>query len=103
MDRKLAVFTLIVGVALLASSGGAQAPAEKPQPAPLSVLEGLQPNLARRVGAKVELVLTSGQSLTGTVTAVGAATVHLGALEGREFYDALIRVDQIAAVVVRAR
>ena len=69
----------------------------------LEVAETLQSNLARRVGEKVELVLISGKSLAGTVKAVGTAGVHLGALEGKEFYDALVRTDQISAVVVRAK
>ena len=37
------------------------------------------------------------------VNAVGTAGVHVGRLSGQEFFDALIRLDQIAAVVVRAR
>lgn len=88
---------------MLASSAMAQAPAAKPEAAALSVSEGLQQNLARRVGEKVELLLTSGKSLAGTVKAVGPSAVHLSALEGKEFYDALVRADQISAFVVRAK
>jgi hypothetical protein len=103
MNRGLAAFVLAAGALLLASGAGAQTPAAKPEPVAMSVAEGLQQNLARRVGEKVELVLISGKSLTGTVKAVGPSAVHLSALEGKEFYDALVRVDQISAFVVRAK
>lgn len=103
MGRGLAAIALGAGALFFASSAAAQAPPAKPEIAALTVAEGLQQNLARRIGEKVELVLVSGKSLTGTVKAVGLATVHLGALEGKEFYDALVQVDQIGAVVLRAK
>lgn len=103
MDRRVYAIALTAGLLLLPSRSPAQAPASKPDAAKLSVAESLQANLARRVGEKVELVLVSGHSLAGTVKEVGAAAVHLSALEGKEFYDALVRTDQIGAVVVRAK
>jgi hypothetical protein len=103
MDRRLAAATLVAGLVMLPANAPAQAPAARPDAVKLDVAESLQANLARRVGEKVELVLLSGKSLVGTVKAVGSAGVHLGALEGKEFYDALVRTDQISAVVVRAK
>lgn len=103
MGRGLAAFALVAGLLTVAADSRAQAPAAKPDGIKLDVGESLQANLARRVGEKVELVLVSGKSLVGTVKEVGTAGVHLGALEGKEFYDALVRTDQIAAVVVRAK
>jgi hypothetical protein len=102
MVRGLAVITLGAGLCMAAVQAGAQAPAAK-EPVKLEVGDGLQANLARRVGEKVELILLSGKSLTGTVKAVGTAGVHLTALEGKEFYDALVRIEQVGAVVVRAK
>jgi hypothetical protein len=63
----------------------------------------LQANLGRNVGKKAELVLISGKSVTGTIKEVGSASVYLTALEGKEFFDSLVRNDQIAAVVLRAK
>jgi hypothetical protein len=103
MDRRLAALALAASLLALASDAPAQGPATKPDAVKLDVAETLQANLARCVGQKVELVLVSGKSLVGTVKAVGTAGVHLGALEGKEFYDALVRTDQISAVVVRAK
>jgi hypothetical protein len=59
--------------------------------------------LERQVGKRVGLVLTTGPELTGTVTAVGDQVVHLSQLAGREFFDAVVSVDRISAVVIRTR
>ena len=59
--------------------------------------------LERQVGKRVSLVLTTGPELGGVVTAVGDHSVHLSELSGREFFDAVVSLDRISAVVVRAR
>lgn len=57
--------------------------------------------LARQVGQKVELRLKSGDKLSGTVKAVGTTCVHVAALTGQEFYDAVVAKEEIAAIVIR--
>ena len=59
--------------------------------------------LERNVGQRVEISLLSGEILKGKVIAATPLTVHLSELTGKEFYDAIIRSDTIAAVVVRAK
>ena len=59
--------------------------------------------LDRQVGKRVGVVLTTGPELTGVVTAVGDHVVHLSELSGREFFDAVVSLDRISAVVIRAR
>ena len=59
--------------------------------------------LERNVGKRVEISLISGETLKGKVAAVTPLTIHLSELTGKEFYDAMIRSDAIAAVVMRAR
>jgi hypothetical protein len=59
--------------------------------------------LERQVGKRVGLVLTTGPELTGIVADVGDQVVHLSQLGGREFFDAVVSLDRISAVVVRAR
>ncbi len=99
---KRGLLTAALGAALLVPQAGAQAPAAKP-PVALNAADTMQKNLEQRVGEKVELVMNSGQSLKGTLKAVGAGGVHLTALEGKEYYDALVRLDQVGAIVVRAK
>ena len=47
------------------------------------------------------LVLASGTEISGTVAEVRDHTVVLRALTGKDFYDALVVVDDVAAVEVR--
>jgi hypothetical protein len=59
--------------------------------------------LARQVGKRVSLVLTTGPELTGIVASVGDQVVHLTGLAGREFFDAVVSLDRVSGVVIRVR
>jgi hypothetical protein len=54
-------------------------------------------------GRDVELVLANGKSYRGKLGTVGTATVILTQIAGKEFYDVLIALDEIAAVELRVR
>lgn len=75
------------------------------QDARLEVQDGdqLEDVLKRQVGKRVSLVMSSGPELTGVVVKVGRRVVHLGELQGREFFDAVVGLDRVQAVVVRVR
>ena len=51
----------------------------------------------------VELVLKNGKSYKGKLGSVGDHAVVVTQIEGREFFDALVLTDEIAAIEVRAR
>jgi hypothetical protein len=57
--------------------------------------------LQRQTGQRVELRLKSGDKIAGKVEAVGEKAVHLSALSGQEFFDAVVVLEDISAVVVR--
>jgi hypothetical protein len=59
--------------------------------------------LVRQEGQKVELRLRSGEKIGGKLEKVGDKLVHLSQLVGAELLEAVIAVDEIAAVVVRAK
>ena len=61
-----------------------------------SVLKG-------QAGSRVVVRLRSGQELTGTVRMVSNRVVHLGALTGREFFDAVVPLESVDAVMVRTK
>lgn len=61
-----------------------------------STLEGV-------VGKSVTLKLNSGQEVAGKVAAVGPNAVHIAELKGTEFYDAVVRLDDVSAVIVRMK
>ncbi len=52
---------------------------------------------------RVTLRLRSGQELTGVVRMSNANVVQLGALSGREFFDAVVPLEFIDAVLVRTK
>ena len=58
-------------------------------------------NLKPFVGRRVYLTLDSGTRLVGVVNEVGKTLVHLEKLEGREYFDALVRIEHISAIEAR--
>lgn len=57
--------------------------------------------LEQQQGKRVKVKLVSGQDLDGKVAKVGSQVVVLSELSGMEFFDATVRLDQVAAVLVR--
>ena len=80
------------GLVLLACAGASAA-----ETAP-----SIEATLAAHAGKTVTLRLDGGQELTGTLAATSPVTVKLAALQGKDFYDAVVRIDRITAVIVRA-
>lgn len=52
---------------------------------------------------KAELILNSGQRLSGRILAVGKRCVHMTELVGKEFFDAMVAIEEIAAIEMRVR
>jgi hypothetical protein len=59
----------------------------------------LQENVSKRVTVRLE----TGENLEGFVSSVGDSLVHLSKITGRDFFDAVVRIDRINAVVFRVR
>ncbi len=59
--------------------------------------------LAERTGKRAILRMQSGEDLEGTVVLVGNGLVHISKLAGKDFYDAVVNIDRISAVLVKAR
>ena len=94
---KVLVLALLLGVAAVAGPAGGQ-------DVGLEVnADAIKLNLEGQKGKRVRLRLVSGGDLDGVVKSVGAAAVHVERLAGMEFFDAVVRLDQIAAVIVRVR
>jgi len=64
---------------------------------------GMKEILASNEGKRVAIRLDGGEELEGVVTRVGDQLVHFSKLSKRDFYDAVIRIDKINAVIFRAR
>ena len=65
--------------------------------------EAIRHTLEQQTGTRVKLKLVSGQDLEGRLSRVGSQAVVITELSGMEFFDATVRVDQIASVIVRVR
>ena len=65
--------------------------------------QSMRDSLKAKGGSKVVLQLIGGQEVSGKIVEVGDQTVHLSELTGKEFYDALVRLDHISALVIRVR
>lgn len=64
----------------------------------------IKDNLKIYIGKDVVIHLRSGKSIQGYVKAVGDHLVHIEKLaSGRDFYDALIRIEDITAIEAKFR
>ena len=91
---------LIVTLALVGSGLVAANAAEESRSLP-PFGENLKVMLDASVGRTVTLQLASGQEISGTVTRVGDHVVHLSRVAGRDFYDAVVVLDRVNAVLFK--
>jgi hypothetical protein len=71
--------------------------------AAFDVSVSMKDNLKVYMGKDVVVHLRSGKTLEGYVKSIGNDFVHLEKLAGKDFYDALIRIDDISAIEARFR
>jgi hypothetical protein len=63
----------------------------------------VQSVVSAQKGKRVTLRLRSGQELTGVLRDSTDRLVVLGELSGREFFEAVVPIESIEAVIVRTR
>ncbi|HEY3277479.1 MAG TPA: hypothetical protein VGJ94_12735 [Syntrophorhabdaceae bacterium] len=81
----------------LFAEGGTAAPVN------YNVGVSLKDNLTSFAGKDIYVSLRSGKVYQGYVKSVGDAFLHLEKIAGKDFYDALIRLDDISAVEAKFR
>jgi hypothetical protein len=59
--------------------------------------------LAENINKRVIVRMDTGDTLEGTVSKVGDSLVHISKLSGKDFYDAVVRIDKISAVLLKIR
>ncbi len=97
--KKLIIFAVAFAVLL----GAAQiAPAAEDGPG-FNAFVGMKENLLLNVGKRVSLRITAGEAIEGTIVKVGDQSVQLSKLSGRDYYDAIVRIDRIEAIIFKAR
>lgn len=65
--------------------------------------DNIQKVLAGLQGQRATVKLESGDELTGTIKVVNAHVVQVAQLSGKEFYDAVVAISSVAAVIVRTK
>jgi hypothetical protein len=65
--------------------------------------DSVQSALAGQKGTRVTVRTRSGQDITGAVREVNANVVQLGAVGGKEFFDAVVPLNAIDAIYVRVK
>jgi hypothetical protein len=99
MRRTTLLLALLLGLGMPSASH-----ADDAAKSPLTTAGSLRDALTRLgEGREVELVLTNGKSYRGKLGTVGTDTVLLTSIAGKEFYDVLIVLDQVAGVELRVR
>ncbi len=99
------MMTLIVASpVVLAGEAGAEGKKATPvEGARFDTSFPLKENLNTFMGKDVYVLLRSGQTIQGYVKSVGDHFLHLERLAGKDFYDALVRIDDISAMEARFR
>ena len=104
MERRMVlavwVFALVFSLGFL---GAASATAGDEPTVDLNSPDVIKSALEQQVGKRVKVKLETGQDLDGKVAKVGSHAVQLAELTGMEFFDATVKLDEIAAVIVKVR
>ena len=98
--------TILVAAALVVSSLAVYAPnvlAAEQKYELKSAAVTINDVLSENVGKRVIVRMDSGENLEGTVSKVGVSLVHISKISGKDFYDAVVRIDRISTVLFKVR
>jgi hypothetical protein len=97
--RRMILGAIIVLVGLILVQGPAIAE-ERPEFNPyVSIKENLLLSVGKRISVRTE----SGDTIDGAIARVGDNHVHIAKLSGKDFYDAIVRIDKIESFTFKAR
>ena len=94
--RFVMVLCVVALQATAATAVYAEAPVLKAGDTLNTVLEGYK-------GKRVTIRLQGGEELTGRVKFISKELLHLEALNSREFFDAVVDLSRIEALIVRVK
>ncbi len=100
MNRAVCVCALLVGLGM---AGTSVVVAAEESIVDVNSPDAMKSLLEQQVGKRVKVKLCSGQDVEGKVAKVGSHAVQLTELVGMELFDATVKLDDVAAVIVRAR
>jgi hypothetical protein len=101
---RIASVFVVAGMALAAAAAAQQPAAGQEKKMVFEEQDSMASVLKRLEGKTVRLRLAgSGEDVVGKLQKVGNELAHVSDLSGREFFDAVVRIDQVAAVSVQVR
>jgi hypothetical protein len=92
---KNAMLVLLIGAALAVPAAAAELK--------IGANDTVQNVLAAQKGARVTVRVRSGQEITGVVKEVGSRVVQLGAVSGKDFFDAVVPLEAVDAIFIRTK
>ena len=69
----------------------------------ISANQSVESVLSAQKGKRVSVRLRSGQEISGTVKNVTPKLVQLAAIAGKEFFDAVVPLEAVEAVLIRTK
>jgi hypothetical protein len=94
---------LIVAVVIVALFSAVHLAAAAEEGTEFNPYVGMKENLLLNVGKRIAVRITAGELIEGTIVKVGDQSVQLSKLSGRDYYDAIVRIDRIEAIIFKAR
>ena len=65
--------------------------------------DNLRGILQARVGEQLYIQTRNGSEINGKLEAVGEQVIQVSRIAGRDFYDAVVRIDAVETVIVKVR
>ena len=96
-------FLVVVAIFMLSLDASAKTNIVAVSGTSYNVNFSLQDNLKSLIGKNVYLTLDSGKTFAGFIKEVGDHLVHLEKLDGKTYFDALIRIEDISAIDTKFR
>ncbi|MFO0700786.1 MAG: hypothetical protein U0236_16310 [Nitrospira sp.] len=100
MGRVVCGFVLFAGLSVV---GAMSVIAADESNVDVNTPDAMKVTLEQQVGKRVKVKLCSGQDIEGKVAKVGSQAMQLTELVGMELFDATIKLNDVAAVIVRVR
>jgi hypothetical protein len=100
MLKRVALVFAVAATLLLSLHAGA---ADKKDKYLINPNDNIKTILEKEIDLPVKLRLKSGAELSGTVARVGNGVVQIAEIGGMEFYDAVVNIDGISAVLFKVR
>jgi hypothetical protein len=69
----------------------------------ITAADTVQSVLNAQKGKRVTVRTRNGQELTGTVREANAKIIVLGTLSGRDFFDAVVPIEAVDAILIRIK